>query len=88
MSVKEWGWQFRTREGVPYPSNINLITATQRGYMTLHEVEIAQPLQFVVIRNARRATTKTDLGSDIQVEFRATIYRLALERLTLPPLIH
>ena len=74
MSVKELNRQGRIcTKATLHSTNINLATATKRGCLTLHEVEIAQPLEFVVIRNASRATAETNLGANIQIEFRSTV---------------
>jgi hypothetical protein len=55
------------------------MTASERDCMTVHEAEVAQPLEFIIIGNADRAAAEPDLGTNIQVEFGTTVCRLALE---------
>src|SRR5262245_60460271 len=71
-----------------HAGNINLMTGSERYCTTVHEIEVAQPLELVIIGNAGCVTAESDLGANIQVEFRTTLCRLALERLALSPLIN
>src|SRR5262249_5202443 len=70
------------------PATLILMTGSERYCTTVHEIEVAQPLELVIIGNAGCVTAESDLGANIQVEFRTTLCRLALERLALSPLIN
>jgi len=64
------------------------MTIANRSNIATNKIEVAKPFEFLVIRDACRTIAESDLGPNIQVKFRTAVCRLALERLTLPPLIH
>ena len=77
----------RRRGCALHPGDRDRLSRPQRGELVAEQVEVADAVEFLVVRDAGRAVAEPDLGADVDVHLGAAVGGVAAKRLALAPLI-